>query len=79
MVSKYSYEKENSMKKKNKLLIISIVVFAVIGLVCLGLALGIENIGKWFISSDAIFVYVIAGLYVLTIGFVYFGDVIKRL
>ena len=67
------------MKRKNKLLIISIIVFVIIGLVCLGLAVGIENIGKWFISSDAIFVYVIAGLYVLTIGFVYFGDVIKRL
>jgi len=68
------------MKRKNKLLIISIIVFVVIGLVCLGLALGFKEIADFFMHNTwAYLMYAIAIFYALIIAFIVSKDWIKRL
>ena len=68
------------MKRKNKLLIISIIVFVVIGLVCLGLAIGVDEIANFFLTNDwAYLIYAIAIIYALIIASIVSKDWIKRL
>lgn len=68
------------MKKKNKLLIVSVIVFVVIGLVCLGLALGFKEIANFFLHNNwAYLMYAIATIYALIIAFIVSRDWIKRL
>ena len=68
------------MKKKNKLLIVSIIVFVIIGLVCLGLALGFKEIANFFLHNNwAYLMYAIAIFYALIIAYIVSKDWIKRL
>lgn len=68
------------MKKKNKLLIVSVIVFVIIGLVCLGLALGFKEIANFFLHNNwAYLMYGIAIFYALIIAFIVSRDWIKKL
>ena len=69
------------MKKKNKVLIITSIIFLVIALVfvILGFALSGADILGWFSSKWAMWFYTIGGLYVLFILIMIFGDLIKKI
>lgn len=69
------------MKKRNKVLIITSVVFLIIALtfVILGFQLSGHDVLAWFGSKWAMWFYVIGGLYVGFIVFIIVGDLIKKL
>lgn len=69
------------MKTKNKILIITSVIFAVIAIAFLitGFALSGADILGWFASQYAMLFYIVAGCYLLIILFVLVGDWIKKL
>ena len=69
------------MNKRNKIVLILFAVFLSLALifVILGFALAGNDIIAWFGSKWAMWVYVILGLYGLTILFIWISDKIKRI
>ena len=69
------------MKKRNKLLIITAILFVVTAIVflILGFALAGNDILAWFGSKYAMLFYIVFGTYFLFILFIIIGDRIKRI
>lgn len=69
------------MKHRNKILIITAILFAVTALAFLliGFAVAGNDIIAWFGSKYAMLFYIVFGTYGLVILFVVIGDRIKRL
>ena len=69
------------MKKRNKILIITAIAFAITAIVflILGFALSGANILEWFASKYAMLFYIVFGCYLLIIIFTLVGDLIKKI
>lgn len=69
------------MKKRNKIIVIISAIMLVLALVfiILGFALSGYDILAWFGSKWAIWIYVIVGLWILFIAYVFIGDLIRKI
>ena len=69
------------MKKRNKMLIITAVLFVITGIAFLitGYALSGHDIIAWFSSKWAMMFYLAFALYAIIVGTILIGDLIKRI
>lgn len=69
------------MRKRNKILIITSIVFVVLAIVflILGFTLSGANVLAWFTSKWAILIYTVYGVYALIVLFFLVGDWIKKI
>lgn len=69
-------------KKKHLFIIVSAIIVA-LGVLAFVLAYGLSKgwatLGAWFGSSDAIFLYMIIGFYLIIVGYLLIGERIKKL
>lgn len=69
------------MKKRNKLLIIISIVFVIIAIIVMIIGLALQNFNfiKFFTGDYAILFYIVFGLYVTGVLFIFVGDWIKKI
>lgn len=69
------------MKSKNKILLITALLFVITAVVflILGFSLAGANVWAWFGSKWAMIFYIVFGIYALIIIYLVVGDWIKRL